>query len=399
MSGPRPLAPLTSGQRDALRTTLVAARALPLYAGALAHVAPMADPAQTLASMPVFDPGQVAALARQVIERRAHDLGGIEMTSGTTGGQPKRRILSEEDVSLDAALVAELLHVAGVRPTDRVVAVELAATTLSSAFLEGAERLGARFAVALAAVTPADASALLRLKPDAVTGPPSVLTRLLPALLACRPRLVIYNGDRLAASTVSALCRAGIGVRSLYGLTETSALGVECAAQAGVHLCPRFALYETRAVAGGRELLVSTLGYAMPLLRYPTGDLVRVERGPCPCGRSWPRITITGRTGDQFSLFDVKLTPDDIAAALPPSADPFLQVVLTTNPDGSERLTLRLPRTRAGQRTAITRALRRYPLLDYLITTHAVQVRIAFVTPPGGRKPPRLVDRRQERRE
>lgn len=398
MSDAQPIAPLTPGQRDALRATLTLARSLPIYRASLAMAHVGASPEDMLAELPVFDPGKIGRLALEVLEQRARDLGGIEMTSGTTGGQPKRRILSDEDVTLDAALVAELFHVAGVRAADRVVAVELAATTLSAAFLEGAERLGVRFAVALAAVTAADAEALVRLQPDVVAGPPSVLTRLTPALCARPPRLVIYNGDRLPPATLDTLHGAGIGVRSLYGLTETSALGVECCEGTGIHLCPRYALHETRLVDGADELLVTTLGYAMPLLRYPTGDLVRVEPGRCPCGLDWPRVTLTGRRGDRFSLFDVKLTPDDIAGVLPPCDDPFLQVVLSTNPDGSERLTLRLPRARAAQRVAIRQALRHHPLLDYLITTRAVRVRPVFITPPAGRKPPRLIDRRGERR-
>ncbi|MGH2600798.1 MAG: phenylacetate--CoA ligase family protein, partial [Dehalococcoidia bacterium] len=311
MSDLRLLAPITAGQRDSLRATLLRTVRLPVYVEAFARAGVdeeqiRADPLRSLARLPLFTPEMQAPLARQSLEQRRHDLGGVELSSGT-GGPPKRRILSEEDVALDAALLTRLLHLAGIRPDDRVVAMELAVTPLASAFLEGCERLGVRDSTAVAWRPGADLTPLSRLAPSVLIAPPSLLEHLgepPPGL-----RLVIYNGDRLSDQAEARLRLAGVGVCSLYGLTETSALGVGCST-GGVHLAPEQALFELRPLDTDHELIVTTLGFSMPLVRYPSGDRVRSLPGGCPCGSARPWVEVLGRLGNRFSLFEVETSVD-----------------------------------------------------------------------------------------
>src|SRR5215203_5651066 len=181
------LAPPTPGQRDALRTTLLAAGRLPLYAEAFARAGVTercirADPVGALQALPVFAAEAQSRLAQESLAERSHDLGGLEISSGT-GGASKRRVLSEEDVALDGALLARLFRVAGVEPGDRVVAVELAVTPLAAAFLEGCERLGVRDSVALAWRPGSDPQPLRRLAPSVLIAPPSLLEQMQPPLL------------------------------------------------------------------------------------------------------------------------------------------------------------------------------------------------------------------------
>lgn len=404
MSGPAPLAPLTADQRDGLRATLLRARDEYRFyrevfarAGVTAE-AVGADPQAALARLPVFDPAQVNRLASEALRLRAHDLGGVELTTGTSG-TPKRRVLSEADVRLDAALIAGLMRLAGVRADDRVAAVDLTADPLSLAFLEGCERLGVRAATAVAAAGELDAAPLRRLAPTVLIGPPALLTRLLPALIGgdapATPRLVIYNGDRLPAPATATLRACRVGVRSLYGLTETSALGVECPAERGVHLATTGALAEVRGHGRGRELVVTTLGYSMPLLRYPTGDRVRPPRGRCACGSPWPRVMVEGRLDARFAVFDVKFTPDDFERLLLEEPGDVLQIVLTSRPGGRERITFRLPAARRPHRRELRDRLHAHPLLAALLASRLVETRLRFVEPaPAGRKVPAVVDRR-----
>ncbi len=142
MSRPHLLAPPPPGQRDALRATLLHAGRLAVYAEGFRHAGVTddqirADPLDALENLPLFAPDMLPLLVRQSLACRRHDLGGVELSSGT-GGSAKRRILSEEDVTLDAALLTRLLHVAGVQAGDRVAAVELAVTPLAAAFLGAA---------------------------------------------------------------------------------------------------------------------------------------------------------------------------------------------------------------------------------------------------------------------
>lgn len=429
MSGPQSLAPPTRGQLDALRATLLhAGKEFPLYqeAFARARVTPgqvRTDPAAALAQLPVFDPAAVNQLATEALALRAHDLGGVELTSGTSGAAPKRRVLSEEDVHADAALVTSLMQLAGVRADDRVIAADLSVDPLPVAFLHGCERLGVREAVAVTVTARLDAEPLLRLDPTVLIAPPSLLSRLAPALTASAVthvfgprkdadfsfpegkgarglgpaglRLVIYNGDKLYEHTAAAFRARGVRLRSLYGLTETSALGVECAVEQGIHLATTHALAEVRGGGAEQELVVTTLGFSMPLLRYPTGDLVRPLPGPCPCGSRWPRVAVLGRAGDRFSLFDVKFTPEEFQALLLEGPEESLQIVLDSGAGGRERLTFRLPASARPRERILRARLRTHPLLAYLLQNRLIEVRFAYHEPATvGSKLPALIDRR-----
>lgn len=389
------LAPSTAGQRDTLRATLLAAPHLPVYAEifrrmALTEQGIRADPLGSLAQLPLFLPEMQPHLARASLEQRRYDLGGVELSSGTAG-PPKRRIISEEDIALDAALLTRLLHLAGVRTDHRVAAIELSVTPLAAAFLEGCERLGVRDSTALAWRPGADLSPLLNLAPDVLIAPPSLIERVAP--LPPGLRLVIYNGDRLDPEAVSRLHAASVGVRSLYGLTETSALGISCPAESGVHLSPDHALFELRPLDAGHELIVTTLGFSMPLLRYPTGDRVRPLPGVCPCGSRWPRVEILGRLGTGFSLFEIELSVDELAAYLGVAGMPF-QVVLADAPPDRVRMTLRLPPSTRNHWRQMRRRLMKHPLLDYLLSARLIRVHFRPLEPDAGRKLAPLLDQR-----
>jgi phenylacetate-CoA ligase len=398
-----------------LRATLLAAHdAYPLYretftrAGVTPGMA-CAHPETALGLLPPFAPADIDRLAREALERPDLDLGGVELTSGTTGGRPKRRVLSEGDTQRDAALVTHLLHLAGVRSDDRAVAADIVVEPLTLAFLEGCERLGVRETAAVALTPRLDAAPLLRLNPTVLFAAPSVLTRLAATLTGPDApgglRLVIYNGDRLSDRTAAAYRARGAGLRSLYGLTETSALGIECAAGQGIHLAAEAAVAEVRAPLpaaagrrGERELIVTTLGVSMPLLRYPTGDLVRPVRGRCSCGSPWPRVVVRGRIGDRFAIYDQKFAAPELQALVQEEPGEFVQIVLTEGRDGREHITFRMPETARGRRTRMIERLRAHPLLDYLLYARLVRLRFDFVDPAGvGRKLPALVDRRGHR--
>ncbi|MFN8559560.1 MAG: hypothetical protein U0531_20215 [Dehalococcoidia bacterium] len=131
----------TPEQIDALRGTLATAWGYRSYrdcfaAAGIGAVAD-ADPLATLAALPPFDPPAVNRLASEALALRAFDLGGVEVTSGTTGA-PKRRVFSEEDVRLDAVRVTRLLRLAGVRAEDRAAAMDLHADRWRSPFWRAA---------------------------------------------------------------------------------------------------------------------------------------------------------------------------------------------------------------------------------------------------------------------
>ena len=86
------------------------------------------------------------------------------------------------------------------------------------------------------------------------------------------------------------------------GATEVGAWGYECQAQDGVHLNEDEFICEvvdpdSLEPAEEGELVITNLGrVGMPVIRYRTGDRVRLTREPCNCGRT---DRASGRRGDR----------------------------------------------------------------------------------------------------
>jgi phenylacetate-CoA ligase len=104
------------------------------------------------------------------------------------------------------------------------------------------------------------------------------------------------------------------------GMTEVGAYGFECAAQAGLHVNELEFVAEVldpesgRPVAPGEvgELTLTNLGrWGAPVLRYRSGDRVRLGRGACACGRTFARLDggILGRVDDMLVVRGVNVFP------------------------------------------------------------------------------------------
>jgi phenylacetate-CoA ligase len=99
--------------------------------------------------------------------------------------------------------------------------------------------------------------------------------------------------------------RFGVPIHQSYGLSEIGIVAVRC--EAGrYHIHREHCLVEIvdeegRACAPGQigRILVTALrNFAMPLVRYDTGDLAEVAIGDCPCKRTLPSFgDVVGRYG------------------------------------------------------------------------------------------------------
>jgi phenylacetate-CoA ligase len=116
------------------------------------------------------------------------------------------------------------------------------------------------------------------------------------------------------------------------GATEVGAWAFDCQAEDGaIHLNELEFIFDVidpqtgKAVDEGTrgELVITTLGRAgMPVLRYRTGDLVKLTSEPCACGRTLARIKggVLGRADDMLSVRGVNVYPaaiDNLIRALP----------------------------------------------------------------------------------
>ena len=80
-----------------------------------------------------------------------------------------------------------------------------------------------------------------------------------------------------------------------YGLNEVGMVAVRCP-RGRYHVHTEHCLVEITNSAGqpskpgeiGHVLVTGFRNFAMPLIRYDTGDLAEVVEGPCPCGRTLP---------------------------------------------------------------------------------------------------------------
>jgi phenylacetate-CoA ligase len=114
-----------------------------------------------------------------------------------------------------------------------------------------------------------------------------------------------------------------------YGLSEMIGPGVatECAeARDGLHVNEDHFLPEIvdprtgASLPDGQEgeLVLTTLTReALPMIRYRTGDVTRLDPSPCRCGRTTVRMArIKGRTDDMLIIKGVNVYPSQLEAAL-----------------------------------------------------------------------------------
>jgi phenylacetate-CoA ligase len=144
---------------------------------------------------------------------------------------------------------------------------------------------------------------------------------------AARPRDVLPNlktgiffGEPLAPSRNAIVDAYGLEPYDLYLSAEHPGMNCDCRFHQGIHfwmdtcipeIIPAAELNREQSEPGYRpravfldcaapecrgELVVTTFAEAMPLVRYRSGDIVRlIANAPCPCGSTHPRIQVLGR--------------------------------------------------------------------------------------------------------
>lgn len=97
-----------------------------------------------------------------------------------------------------------------------------------------------------------------------------------------------------------------------YGLNDGGVSAYECAEHNGLHIDTERSVMELVGKMGdviesgeGTILATSLHNFAMPFLRYDTGDIATLANEPCTCGRAYPLLSeIVGRS------VDVLITPE-----------------------------------------------------------------------------------------
>ena len=141
--------------------------------------------------------------------------------------------------------------------------------------------------------------------------------------------------------------RLGLFATDNYGMSELMGPGVsgECRERAGMHFnedhfLPEIINPETEEVlpeGESGELVITTLTKeALPVLRYRTRDITRLNYRPCKCGRTHCRMDKpTGRSDDMLKIRGVNVFPSQIESVIMniPQVAPYYELVI--NREGS----------------------------------------------------------------
>lgn len=263
----------------------------------------------------------------------------LHQTSGTTTGRPLRWLDTPESWTWMLDCWRQKFALMGVRPTDRFcfafsygpfigfwtgheAAIRNGSFVLTLGGMSSAARLRAIIEndITVVGCTPTYALHLSDVAAAERLGLPGSSVRMV--IVAGEP------GGCIPATR--SLIETGWGARVIdhCGMTETGPMGVECEANpGGMHLLESELIAEVIDPATMKpappgttgELVVTNLGrIGSPVIRYRTGDVVRIDPKPCPCGSPYVRLDggILGRTDDMIHVRGNNLYPSAIEAVL-----------------------------------------------------------------------------------
>jgi phenylacetate-CoA ligase len=276
----------------------------------------------------------------------------VHASSGTTG-KPTVVGYTRGDLDRWSDLMARSIACAGARPGDIVHnAYGYGLFTGGLGIHYGAERLGCTVVPLSGGGTERQVALLMDFKADVLCATPSYALNIAEVAagmgvdLAEAPvRLGIFGAEPWSDAMRRDLeARLGITAIDFYGLSEVMGPGVasEChAAQSGLHGWEDHFLFEVidqetqepLPVGQTGELVITTLTKeALPMVRYRTRDITRLESAPCACGRTHVRIMrVTGRNDDMLIIRGINVYPSQVEAVLVglPGIAPHYQIVLT----------------------------------------------------------------------
>jgi phenylacetate-CoA ligase len=273
--------------------------------------------------------GMVAVKSDEIVE--------IHASSGTTGN-PIIGAYTRGDVDMWQELMARSIYTAGGRRQDVIhIAYGYGLFTGGLGFHYGAQKVGAKIVPASGGMTQRQ---IKLMKDLGVT------------ILACTPSFAVYLSETMAQDGVDPRKdlklrvgmfgaepwsdkireriekEMGIQAFDIYGLTELCGPGVsvECEEHKGLHIWEDHFIVETidpdtgEVLPAGEEgeLVFTTLTKTgLPMLRYRTRDISKIDTETCSCGRTHARmLRVHGRSDDMLIIRGVNVFPSQIEYAV-----------------------------------------------------------------------------------
>ena len=263
-------------------------------------------------------------------------LARIHASSGTTGN-PTVVGYTQGDIETWARSVARGLTSVGMTPKDTIqVAYGYGLFTGGLGFHDGAGYLGMTVIPASTGNTARQVKMLQDYGTD---------------LLMCTPSYAMFIGETIKEMGIDSkelpvramFCGAepwteemrkemeallNVKAYDVYGLSEIAGPGVamECCEQAGMHISEDYFYPEVIDPDTGEplpdgeygELVFTCIGKeALPLIRYRTRDICKLDHGKCACGRTTVRMMKPhGRTDDMLIIRGINVFPSQIESVL-----------------------------------------------------------------------------------
>jgi phenylacetate-CoA ligase len=282
--------------------------------------------------------------------RPRRQIARIHASSGTTG-KPTVVGYTGRDLATWAELMARSLACAGARPGDVIHnAYGYGLFTGGLGAHYGAERLGATVVPMSGGSTERQVLLIRDFGARVLCATPSYALNIAEVaeregvdLGKTNLEVGVFGAEPWSeAMRMQIEARLGLRAVDVYGLSEILGPGVavECEAQDGLHGWEDHFLFEIIDPESGRplpdgeagELVITTLTkQALPMIRYRTRDITRLERERCSCGRTHLRLKrITGRNDDMLIIRGVNVYPSQIEAVLVglPGIEPHYQLVV-----------------------------------------------------------------------
>ncbi|MGA3058909.1 MAG: phenylacetate--CoA ligase [Candidatus Bathyarchaeia archaeon] len=329
--------------------------------------------------------GMVAAKSDEIVE--------IHASSGTTGN-PIIGAYTKNDMDVWQELMARSIYTAGGRRQDVIhIAYGYGLFTGGLGFHYGAQKIGAKIVPASGGMTQRQ----IKLMKD-----------LDVTILACTPSFAVYLAETMAQEGViprkdlklktgmfgaepwSDKLREriekdlGIDAFDVYGLTELCGPGVavECSQHNGLHVWEDHFIVETIDPDTGEvlpagdegEIVFTTLTKTgLPMLRYRTRDISKIETEKCECGRTHARMMrVHGRSDDMLIVRGVNVFPSQIEYAVMSFSELATQYLIVLDRPGA--LDTLLVKVELLEQAA------KNPQLDKNVLKNSIQHRIHVVT-------------------
>jgi phenylacetate-CoA ligase len=273
-----------------------------------------------LSHLPITTKATLQGLPAEAILARGLDPRTLvtEHTSGSTGRPFTVQHTQRDQIRKSAIFIRAHLQ-AGLRFTDQQVFLTHERGRHERRRWLQALGLGRRAYVSVFDSLESQLDQLRRLQPDFLLGFPSALRQVAEAIetrseSCIRPRVICTQAEVLDHDTRQVIESAfGLPVVDLYSSIEFGNIAWQCRYSGAIHINADSLIVEvvrqdgTQAVPGEIGMLVCTAfdSYALPFIRYATGDLGMLTNASCECGCAFPILgKIEGRTVDQIRRSD-----------------------------------------------------------------------------------------------